>query len=238
MMMVMKWWKEANFKTCVKKRKVYILGDSNVKGIKHWKMQSKGTKVVVRSIVGATVRQKQHYAKPAEEDNPSLYILHVGTHNLKTSKSVEEIADEITNLACSIRKSNNEVTVSGICPRGDHLKAKAADVNEIMKQRCKQNHMGYIKHPQLDTTLHKNGNNLHLNHAGDTILAKSYIREICMWLVKFHNSERRVQTYDKTYDKTKDVGNVITSQYLGKHALIVSDKLGSKKGMVLLLQLM
>ena len=56
------------------KRRVYILGDSMVKGIKHWKMQSKDTKVVVRSFAGAKVRQMKHYAKPAEEDNPSLNV--------------------------------------------------------------------------------------------------------------------------------------------------------------------
>ena len=51
------------------KRKVYILGNSMVKGIKHWKMQSKDTSVVVRSFPGAKVRQMKYYAKPAEEDN-------------------------------------------------------------------------------------------------------------------------------------------------------------------------
>ena len=69
-----------------------------IKGIKHWKMQSNDTKVVVRSFAVAKVRQMKHYAKPAEEDNPSLYILHVGTHDLKENKSAVEITDEITSL--------------------------------------------------------------------------------------------------------------------------------------------
>ena len=128
------------------KRRVYILGDSMVKGIKHWKMQSKDTKVVVRSFAGAKVRQMKHYAKPAEEDNPSLYILHVGTNDLKENKSVEEIAEEITSLARSLKKGENEVTVSGICPRGDHLNLKATNVNETLEKRCKQHQIGFIKH--------------------------------------------------------------------------------------------
>ena len=53
------------------KRKVYILEESMAKGIKHWKMQSKDTKVVIRSFAGAKVRQMKHYAKPSGEDNPS-----------------------------------------------------------------------------------------------------------------------------------------------------------------------
>ena len=162
------------------KRRVYILGDSMVKGIKHWKMQSKNTRVVVRSFAGAKVRQMMHYSKPAEEDNPSLYILHVGTNDLKENKSVDEIAEEITNLARSLKKGDNEVTVSGICPRRDHLNGKATDVNETLEKRCKQQQIGFIKHELLDATLHTNGSNLHLNQAGDSILAKSFLKEIRM----------------------------------------------------------
>ena len=162
------------------KRRVYILGDSMVKGIKHWKMQSKDTKVVVRSFAGAKVRQMKHYAKPAEEDNPSLYILHVGTNDLKENKSVEDIAEDITSLARSLKKGDNEVTVSGICPRGDHLNVKATNVNETLEKKCKQHQIGFIKHELLDATLHTNGSNLHLNQAGDSILAKSFLKEIRM----------------------------------------------------------
>ena len=80
-----------------------------IKGIKNWKMQSKDTKVVVRSFAGAKVRQMKHYAKPAEEDNPSLYVLHVRTNDLKGNKSAVAFADEIRSLARSLKKDNNEV---------------------------------------------------------------------------------------------------------------------------------
>ena len=76
----------------------------------------------------------KHYAKPAEEDNLSLYILHVGTNDLKENKSAVEIADEITSLARSLKKDKNEVKVSGICPRGDNLNDKASGVNKILSK--------------------------------------------------------------------------------------------------------
>ena len=164
----------------VQNRRVYIIGDSMIKGIKHWKMQSKDTKVVVRSFAGAKTRQMKHYAKPAEEDNPSLYILHVGINDLKENKSAVEIADEITSLARSLKKDNNEVKVSGICPRGDNLNDKASGVNKILEQRCKHYQLGFINHKQMDAKYHTNGSNLHLNRAGDSILAKSFLCEIRM----------------------------------------------------------
>ena len=161
-------------------RRVYIIGNSMIKGIKHWKMQSKDTKVVVRSFAGAKTTQMMHYAKPAEEDNPSLYILHIGTNDLKENKSAVEIADEITSLARSLKKDNNEVKVSGICPRGDNLNDKASGVNKILEQRCKHYQLGFINHKQMDAKYHTNGSNLHLNRAGDSILAKSFLCEIRM----------------------------------------------------------
>jgi len=87
-----------------------------IKGIKNWKKQSKDTKVMVRSFAGAKVRQMKHCAKLAEEDKPNLYILHAGTNDLKENKSAVEIDDEITSLAQSLKKDNNEVTASIICP--------------------------------------------------------------------------------------------------------------------------
>ena len=63
----------------------------------------------------------KHYAKPAEEVNTSLSIIHKGTNDLKENKSAVEIADEITSIARSLKKENNRVTVSCICPRGHNF---------------------------------------------------------------------------------------------------------------------
>ena len=71
--------KKTNVARTNDKRKVYILGDSMIKGIQHWQMQSRDTQVAVRSLSRSKVRQMKHYVKPAEEENPNLYILNVGT---------------------------------------------------------------------------------------------------------------------------------------------------------------
>ena len=91
-------------------RRVYFIGDSMIKGIKHWKMHRKDTEVAVHSFAGVQVRQMKHYAKPAEEVNPSIFIIHKGTNDLKENKSAVEIADEITSLARSLKKENNKVS--------------------------------------------------------------------------------------------------------------------------------
>ena len=124
----------------------------------------------------------KHYAKPAETENPGLCIIHVGTNDLKDNKSAVEIADKITSRSIRLRKDNNEVTVSGICPRGDNLNDKTHYVYKILEQRCKQCQLGFIRHERMDAKYHTNGSNFHLNRAGDSILAKSFHCEIRMLL--------------------------------------------------------
>ena len=53
--------------------------------------------------------------------------------------------NEITSLARLLKKDNNEVTVSGICPREDNLNVKASDVNKILEQICLQYQLGFIE---------------------------------------------------------------------------------------------
>ena len=78
-----------------------------------WQMQSRDTNVVVRSFSGAKIKQMKHFVKPAEEESSNLYILHVGNNDLRESKSAEKIADEILDLAITLKNETNEVTVSG-----------------------------------------------------------------------------------------------------------------------------
>ena len=172
--------KKTNVARNSEKRKVYILGDSMIKGIQHWQMQSRETQVVVRSFSGAKVKQMKHYVKPAVEENPNLYILHVGTNDLRESKSAEKIADEIVDLAVTLKNEKNEVTVSGICPREDNLNDKARNVNENLAWRCHRQKLGFIEHEQLDAKKHTNTSKLHLNKAGNSILQRSFLNEIQM----------------------------------------------------------
>ena len=62
------------------------------------------------SFAGAQARETKLNCKPAEEDNPRLYILDVGTNSLKENESAEETADEITSPAWMLKKDNNKVS--------------------------------------------------------------------------------------------------------------------------------
>ena len=65
------------------------------------------------------------YIKATQTDfNSDLYLLYVGTNNLSSNISPEQISLDILNLANSLKLDNNTVIVSSIVPRDDENKKK------------------------------------------------------------------------------------------------------------------
>ena len=63
------------------------------------------------------------YIKPTQSRNfnPDVYLLHVGTNDLSSNKSPEQISLDILNLANSLKLDNNTVIVSSIVSRVEEL---------------------------------------------------------------------------------------------------------------------
>ena len=80
--------------------------------------------VKVRPFLLAKTTDMIDYVKPTQRDfNPDVYLLHVGTNNLTSNKSPEQISLDILNLA-NLKLDNNTVIVSSIVPRNDENKKK------------------------------------------------------------------------------------------------------------------
>ena len=64
-----------------------------------------------------------HHVKGCLEDtSPDFIILHHDTNDLNGNSTSEENADEMLNLAASIKTSKNQVFVSSLVIRKDKLK--------------------------------------------------------------------------------------------------------------------
>ena len=57
--------------------------------------------------------------------NPDFILLHAGTNSLNSAQTPLEIADDIIDLASSIKTEENEVVISSIIRRGEALNKKA-----------------------------------------------------------------------------------------------------------------
>ena len=161
-------------------RSVTIVGDSVVKHIKGYEMKEelpRNTRAFVRTHPGATTEDMVDYINPTRKFNSELYILHCGTNDLRTGKNPEIIADDIVQLALSLKKDDNEVALSSIIPRKDKFNDKGIKVNDCLRLRTQQFNLGFIEHTNIEK-YHLNGSGLHLTEDGDTVLKNNFIEYI------------------------------------------------------------
>ena len=158
-----------------KKRSVTILGDSMIKELKphlmRKKLRNKSDRLYVHSFSGATTKQMEHYCKPPMAFNPELIILHTGTNSLRGERTPEELAEEIIDLATSLKSDENEIVISEIIARRDQLNEKVLKVNDILRMKSSEMSIGFITHNNINTDVHLNPKGLHLNHQGNILLS-------------------------------------------------------------------
>ena len=162
------------------KKTLYILGDSMVKDLKGWEMANKLNnkhKIIVRSFSSAKTSCMHDYVKPTlREHSPDHIILHVGTNDLNSKSTPDEIARSIIDLAVSIKTDDTKVSISTIIPRNDKLNNKPNQVNKHLKNMCKEIKFDLIDHSStIRPHLHLNGSRLHLNKSGTSILGKTFV---------------------------------------------------------------
>ena len=94
---------------------------------------------------------------------PNVYISHVGTNDLPTGMTLEEIFKNRTFFFKHLKLKNNEVVVLGIALRVDSYKEKAEAVNRLLKDTCIEENMHFICHSNINVKRHLNRSNSHLN---------------------------------------------------------------------------
>ena len=131
---------EVNQRAKKSKETVFIVGDSIIKKIDgHLLTKSINHKflVKVRTFTTAKTIDLYDHLKPTLRDfNPGLFIIHVGTNDLPLNKTNNERAEEIVNLAESVKKISTNTVISDIVTREDDYKTKANEGNKILEEIC------------------------------------------------------------------------------------------------------
>ena len=124
------------------------------------------------------------HIKPTQINfQPNVYISHVGTNDLPTDITPEEVPEKIITFSKHLKSEDNEVVVSGIAPRGDSCKEKAEAVNKVLKDTCIKENMHFICHSNSNVKRHLNRSNLHLN---DNSIS-AFVRNIKNFLNNFES---------------------------------------------------
>ena len=160
------------------RKTAFIIGDSMVKKNDGYLLTSSVNHkyiVQVRPFLSAKTIDMLDYIKPTKRDfNPDVCLLHVGTNDLSSNKSPEQISMDILNLANSLKLDNNTVIVSSIVPRDDENKKKSDEVNIILKELCNANNVGMISHRNINPKRHLNRRRLHLNDPGVSLFVRNF----------------------------------------------------------------
>ena len=115
-----------------------------------------------------------HIKPIIREFNPNHIILHVGTKELKSSKTASQMTRSVIDLALSLKSEINTVTISLIVPRKDSLNNKVQVVNSWLINMCGEHDVTFLDHPDtIDTERHLNESKVHLNKSGTIEFAKN-----------------------------------------------------------------
>ena len=120
------------------------------------------------------------YQKPLVRSSPDHFILHVGTNDLLSNKSPEEIARSITDLATSIKNKKHDVSISNIIIRADDkkLEEKRYEVNSFLGKLCREKNFYLLAHSTKIKRNHLNKGKLHLNRKGTKLLSDIFVKEL------------------------------------------------------------
>ena len=118
-----------------------------------------------------------HVKPTIREFNPNHIILHVGTNELKSSKTASQISRSVTDLAMSLKSETNSVTILLIVPRKNTSNNKAQRVNSRLINMCGECDIFFIDHTNtIDTERHLNESKVHLNKSGTKEFAKNVFK--------------------------------------------------------------
>ena len=96
---------------------------------------------------------------PIQSDlDPEAYVIHIGTNNLGTDKTPDEIFSEILRLIKELKTDKNKIVVSTIVPMGDAYNTKAEKVNTLLNEFCENNGIDTISHDNINVKKHLKGN--------------------------------------------------------------------------------
>ena len=102
-------------------------------------------KNVYGNIITKSVKNKKHVVvKHFSSANMIEIIIHVGINDLSKGKEPKGIANDIIQLAQSVRSDANKVAISFILPRKDKFNNNMKDVNTSPQYTCSANNLSLI----------------------------------------------------------------------------------------------
>ena len=106
--------------------------------------------VKLRPFLSWKHRICQIILNPRKRASILIFVLHVGTNDLRLSDTPEQIAEHIFDIVNSLKTDSNTIIVSNIVPRGDKNKEKTEKALQIINNACVQRSVPVINHTNVN----------------------------------------------------------------------------------------
>ena len=143
-----------------------------IKKIKGWEISKKlhNANVCVTYFSGDKVRCMKDCLKPSLREIPNHFVLHFGTNDLDSDRSLDLIAKSTVDVVSSLKTDKHDVTISNIITRNYRLMAKANEVNKYLTELCFERNFLLTDHSKTFKSQQLNMSKLHLNGRGTPTL--------------------------------------------------------------------
>ena len=174
--------------------KIAIFSDSMAKrfNMDVFNKKLKHGEATLNAIPGARAEKLNHCATfTLKDESPDVAIIHVGINDLLSRKqNVNEVADEIKNMAVKCRSYNvKQVALSGVVYSTKVNERLIEELNRQIKEFCIANGFTYICNENIkEDSLWVDG--IHLNNSGKNILSKNFLNFLNHFLYQEQNLQR------------------------------------------------
>ena len=159
-------------------RKVFIIGDSQLRKINGETLSRDHHSVNVNAMPGAKIAKMKNVNS---EDDANVVIVHAGTCNIRKQTNPEKLAEEIVSTLRDVKAKlpKAQVAFSSILKRNDDLElnAKVLKTNQLLEEKLLLSRLDFINNDNI-----RYGNisfdGLHVNEGGVKMLASNYSRYI------------------------------------------------------------
>ena len=100
-------------------------------------------------------------------------MLHVGSNNFKNKESANDIANDIMDVAISIRNEKTNVFVSGLTIWNDRWNYKRRNANSLLKRKCDEEKIYFVDKTNINVGM-LNNSGLHLNERETVRLVNNF----------------------------------------------------------------
>ena len=120
----------------------------------------------------------EDHIKPVFRNKPDHIFFHIGTNDILFNKNSEDLASSIIELVLSGKSESCDASISNIVVRKDIHQNKYQEVNDHLKEKCREKNINIIDRSKSIKLQHPNKSRLHLTKKGTSILSSTFIRDI------------------------------------------------------------